>query len=95
METTEEYLLYGQSGDGVRGSLSRDTEKKMAQYQELLSKLPPKDQRERLRRLEFEFLEIKDLLKKREEKEPRKNIARAGSRESPAPVTHDKEEYID
>ena len=58
----------------------------MAQYQELLN---------RLQRLEFEFLEIKDLLKKQEEKERRKNIARAGSRESPAPVTHDKEEYID
>ena len=95
LETSEEYLLYGQSGDGVRGSLSRDIEKKMAKYQELLSKLPPKEQRERLRRLEFDFLEIKDLLKKQEEKERRKNIARAGSRGSPAPVTHDKEEYID
>ena len=68
LETTEEYLLYGQSGDGVKGSLSRDIERKLAQYQELLNRLQPIEQKERLRRLEFEFLEIKDLLKKRAER---------------------------
>ena len=95
LETTEEYLLYGQSGDGVKGGLSREIERKMAQHQELLNRLQPIEQKERLRRLEFEFLEIKDLLKKRADRGRRQNIARAGSRGSPAPVTHDKEEYID
>ena len=67
----------------------------MAQYQELLSKLPPKEQRERLRRLEFEFLEIKDLLRKRAEKGRLQYIARAESRESPESMSDEEEEYID
>ena len=95
LETTEEYLLYGQGGDGVKGSLARDIERKLAQFQELLNKLPPKEQREKLRKLGWEFEEIRDLLKDRAEKKRRKRNAKAESRESPAPVSHDKEEYID
>ncbi len=95
LETTEEYLLYGQGGDGVKGSLARDIERTLAQFQELLNKLPPKEQRERLRKLGWEFEEIRDLLKDRAEKKRRKRNAKAESRESPAPVSHDKEEYID
>ena len=60
-----------------------------------MNRLQPIEQKERLRRLEFEFLEIKDLLKKRADRGRRQNIARAESRESPAPMSDEEEEYID